>query len=125
MLQHVTRVLPAAQLGPCTTFYGLLGFERVPVPTTIAGTVVWLACRGTQIHLMVEEGAVPQAGHIAVVATDYLSTLRRLRDSGYAVEPRQEHWGSPRAFVQDPFGNLVEVMAFAPVQSPAPATMQP
>ena len=29
-------------------------------------------------------------------------------------QPREEHWGSPRCFVRDPVGHVVEVMAFPP-----------
>jgi catechol 2,3-dioxygenase-like lactoylglutathione lyase family enzyme len=55
------------------------------------------------------------SGHVAVVVDDYPGTLQALRDAGHEPEPRREHWGSPRAFVRDPAGNLVELMDFPPV----------
>jgi hypothetical protein len=51
---------------------------------------------------------------VAVVADDYDATIARLRDAGYDVDPRGQHWGSPRAFVSAPGGHRVEVMAAPP-----------
>jgi catechol 2,3-dioxygenase-like lactoylglutathione lyase family enzyme len=114
MIQHVAREIPAAEVGPCLGFYALLGFAPVPVPDGLAGRAVWLERTGTQIHLVLADDAEPDRGHIAVVVDAYDDTLQSLRDAGHQVEPRREHWGSPRAFVRDPVGHLVEVMAFAP-----------
>jgi catechol 2,3-dioxygenase-like lactoylglutathione lyase family enzyme len=57
---------------------------------------------------------------VAVVVDDWQSALERLREAGHEVEPRREHWGSPRAYVRDPAGNLVELMAFPPPGEAAP-----
>jgi len=117
MIQHVTRQVPPMRLQDCVDFYALLGFEPVSVPATIGGGVRWVEHRGTQIHLMPVDGARPAPGHVAVVVDAYDETLAMLRDAGHGVEPRREHWGSPRSFVSDPAGNLVEVMAWPPQSS--------
>jgi catechol 2,3-dioxygenase-like lactoylglutathione lyase family enzyme len=114
MIQHVTRLIRRPQLAPCVAFYGLLGFVSVPVPDGIAGRAVWLEHANTQVHLMFADDAQPERGHIAVVLGDYETTLAQLAAAGHEVEPRRAHWGSPRAYVHDPAGNLVELMAFAP-----------
>ena len=114
MIQHVAREIQAADVPPCLDFYGLLGFAEVPVPETLVGRAVWLQSGATQLHLLLAPGAQPGRGHIAVVLDEYESTLRALRAAGHEVDPRREHWGSPRAYVHDPAGHLVEVMAFAP-----------
>jgi catechol 2,3-dioxygenase-like lactoylglutathione lyase family enzyme len=114
MIQHVAREITAAEVGSCVDFYAILGFTQVPVPDGIAGRAVWLERAGTQIHLLLADDAQPERGHIAVVLDDYESRLQSLRDAGHAVQPRREHWGAPRAFVRDPAGHLVEVMAFGP-----------
>jgi catechol 2,3-dioxygenase-like lactoylglutathione lyase family enzyme len=114
VIQHVTRQIPPARLEQCIAFYALLGFEQVPVPEGIAGRAVWLERAGTQIHLMPRDEAVPEQGHVGIVAADYEATVRRLQTQGHEVEPRREHWGSPRGYVHDPAGNLVEVMAWPP-----------
>jgi catechol 2,3-dioxygenase-like lactoylglutathione lyase family enzyme len=114
MIQHVTREVETAQLGACITFYEALGFQRVPTPDALADRFVWLQLGPTQLHLALTPHSVVQSGHIAVVLEPYEASLARLRAAGHVVEPRREHWGSPRAYVHDPAGNLVEVMAWPP-----------
>lgn len=114
MIQHVTRQIPPSELDRCVEFYGLLGFQQVPVPAGIAGRALWLERRGTQLHLMPVAGAEPVTGHVGLVLDAYAGTLARLEAAGHEVEPRREHWGSPRCYVRDPAGNLVELMAWAP-----------
>jgi catechol 2,3-dioxygenase-like lactoylglutathione lyase family enzyme len=114
MIQHVTRHVPPSELQPCVDFYEVLGFESVPVPPGIADRALWLERRGTQIHLMPVPDAGPVTGHVGVVVEAYEDTVDQLRQGGHEVEPRAEHWGSPRAYVHDPAGNLVELMAWAP-----------
>jgi catechol 2,3-dioxygenase-like lactoylglutathione lyase family enzyme len=114
MIQHVTREILPSELDACVVFYGLVGFHPVPVPPGIAGRAVWLEHAGTQIHLAPAADASPQRGHVAIVVERYDATVEELRSRGHEVEPRREHWGAPRAYVRDPAGNLVELMAAAP-----------
>ncbi len=114
MIHHVTRQIPPAELEPCVQFYGLLGFTPVDPPAGIAGRAVWLQLGATQLHLMPVPGATPDSGHVAIVAGAYDASVSRLRRAGHAVEARRQHWGSPRAYVHDPAGNLVELMAAPP-----------
>ncbi len=119
MIQHVTRPIQRSQLGECLGFYGLLGYEQIPVPTGIQGRGVWLARRGSDpktadLHLQFADGPMADQGHVAFIVARYEGTLTSLREAGYEIEPRREHWGSPRAYVRDPAGNLVELMARAP-----------
>lgn len=104
---------------PCRRFYALLGFEPTPVPPTLVERVVWLERGGTQVHLMLSEPLPPPSGHLAIVVDDYQVTLDRLRAAGHDPEPRAEHWGSPRSYLRDPAGNLVELMAFPPQRGSA------
>jgi catechol 2,3-dioxygenase-like lactoylglutathione lyase family enzyme len=114
VIHHVSRRIPPPKLADCLRFYALLGFERVPEPPGIEGRAVWLSRAGTQIHLMPTAGAQPEHGHVGVVVDDYPGTVDAVRSAGHEVEPRREHWGSPRCYVRDPAGHLVELMAFAP-----------
>ncbi len=117
MIHHATREIPPAELERSIEFYGMLGFVSVPVPPGIGSRAVWLEHAGTQIHLMPVEDARPASGHVAVIVEgNYDQTVDILRRAGYEVEPRREHWGSPRAYVRDPAGNLVELMAWPPGQ---------
>jgi catechol 2,3-dioxygenase-like lactoylglutathione lyase family enzyme len=114
MIQHVTREIPPSALDSCIAFYRLLGFERTREPSSLAGAAVWIERGGTQIHLQPRDDWRPQSGHVGVVVDAYDAVLEQLRDAGHEVDPRKEHWGSPRAYVRDPADNLVEIMAWAP-----------
>jgi len=114
VIQHVTRQIPPNSLDSCVGFYELLGFERAPQPPSLAERAVWLELGATQLHLMPMPDAEPERGHIAIVVPDYDGLRKTLAEAGHEVEPRREHWGSPRAYVRDPAGNIVELIAFAP-----------
>ncbi len=123
MIHHVTHPIAPAQLEDCTRFYAILGFEPVPVPPGLAGRAVWLehAVDGhaTQIHLMPrpDTDAGGGSGHVAVICPEYARTIAELERAGHPVQPRPEYWGAPRAYVHDPAGNLVELMAAPPATS--------
>jgi catechol 2,3-dioxygenase-like lactoylglutathione lyase family enzyme len=115
VIHHVALETARGEADACAEFFGLLGFEEVAPPESLRDRARWLEAGGTQVHLLLaDEPSVPPRGHLAVVADDYDSTVERLRAAGHEVEPRREHWGSPRAYVRDPAGHLVEVMAFPP-----------
>jgi len=114
-LQHVSVEVRRDDVEACVAFYAGLGFERVDPPPSLSERAAWLQAGATQIHLMyVEEPVTPPQGHIAVVVDQYEDVLDALAQSGHEPEPRTHHWGSPRAYVRDPAGNLLELMAFPP-----------
>lgn len=115
MIQHVALEVTRELAPACVEFYALLGFERVEPPESLRERAAWVERGGTQVHLLFAEAPVvaPQ-GHVAVIVSEWEAVLERLRAAGHEVDPRREHWGSPRAYVRDPAGNLVELMAFPP-----------
>lgn len=126
MIHHVTRDILPSELEESSSFYAILGFERVSAPPGIEGRAVWLERDGTQVHLMFAPGSGPDSagsrhpGHVGFVVADYERTVSRLRAAGHTVQPRREHWGAPRSYVRDPAGYLVELMAWAPGETPQP-----
>lgn len=114
MLHHVGIEVAPADIEACAGFFKLLGFERVEPPETLR-EFTWLERSGTQVHLMPEEDpTVPSRGHLAVVVEDFEGTVARVREAGFAVEPKREHWGQPRALAIAPGGQRVELMAAPP-----------
>ena len=115
MIQHVSLEVRRADAEACAAFWRLLGFRDVDPPPALREVSRWLQRDGDQIHLMWRDDPVaPPRGHVAVIAEDYEATLAALRDAGFEVEPRPEHWGAPRCFVRDPGGHRVEVMSAPP-----------
>ena len=107
MIQHVTHRIPRSALEDCVAFYEILGFRQVQAPPGIAGRALWLeGSEGDQVHLMPPDAVEPR----------YPATVEQLRAAGHEAEPRREHWGSPRSYVRDPAGNLVELMEWAPAE---------
>jgi catechol 2,3-dioxygenase-like lactoylglutathione lyase family enzyme len=118
MLHHVGIEVAPAEIEATAGFFELLGFQQVEPPETLR-EFTWLERDRTQVHLMPEEEpTVPSPGHLAVVVDDFEATVARVREAGFEVEPRREHWGVPRALAIAPGGHRVELMA-AP---PAPQT---
>jgi len=114
-LHHVAVEIRREQTEECAAFYELLGFERIEPPPTLVDRAAWLERGGTHVHLLfADEPVAAPMGHLAVVADDYGATLQRLHDAGHETMPGGVHWGSPRIFVRDPAGHVVEVMAFPP-----------
>ena len=114
MLHHVGIEVAPADIEAAAGFFELIGFARVEA-TEALGMYTWLEREGTQVHLMPDDDpTVPSPGHIAVVAPGFDATVSRLRDAGFEVEPKREHWGQPRAVAIAPGGHRVELMAAPP-----------
>jgi catechol 2,3-dioxygenase-like lactoylglutathione lyase family enzyme len=114
MLHHVGIEIAPVEIERAVELFELLGFKRVEAPPTLA-EFTWLEREGTQVHLMPEERpTVPSRGHLAVVAPDFEATVAQLRQHGFEVEPRGEHWGAPRVHAIAPGGHRVELMAATP-----------
>jgi catechol 2,3-dioxygenase-like lactoylglutathione lyase family enzyme len=115
VLQHVSLPVSPDRVEACAAFYALLGFVPRPAPAGIAGRATWLERGPTQVHLLlVDAPATRWPGHLAVTVDDFDATLAALRAAGHDPEPRTAHWGAARAYVEDPAGQRVEVMASAP-----------
>lgn len=115
VLQHVALEIREADVDRTLAFWKLLGFDQVEPPATLQERAAWVQRGPTQIHLFFsDEPVVPPSGHAAVVVADWEATFAALQKAGYEPEERQRHWGAARAFVRDPTGHRVEVMAGPP-----------
>jgi catechol 2,3-dioxygenase-like lactoylglutathione lyase family enzyme len=114
VLHHVGIEVAPADVEAAAGFFELLGFARVEPPSSLS-EYTWLEHEGTQVHLMPkDEPIVPSPGHLALVAPDFEATVERLRQRGFEVEQKREHWGQPRALAIAPGGHRVELMAGPP-----------
>jgi catechol 2,3-dioxygenase-like lactoylglutathione lyase family enzyme len=114
MLHHVGIEVAPEDVERAAELFGLLGFERVEPPPTLA-EFTWLEREGTQVHLMPDSDPIaPPRGHLAVVVPDFEATVAALREAGFEVEAARTHWGAARARVLAPAGHRVELMAAPP-----------
>jgi len=114
MLHHAGIEVAPQDIERSVELWQALGFELVEPPASLA-EFTWLERDGTQIHLMpTDEPMVPVRGHVAVVVEDFDATVAALREHGFKVEPRREHWNAPRAVVIAPPGHRIELMAHPP-----------
>jgi len=115
-IDHVTLEISAENVADCVAFWELLGFVRVPLPEEFATRNAWMYHGGTTIHLLStdDDPVIPPVGHAAVVLDAYDATLETLREAGFPAEPQTKYWGAARAYLTDPAGHRVEVMAGPP-----------
>jgi catechol 2,3-dioxygenase-like lactoylglutathione lyase family enzyme len=122
LIEHVSFTVSRSDAESCAGFYELLGFVRVEPPAGLGDRSIWLKHGATSLHLMfrdrdgvdIASSPEPGAGHVALVVENYQAVTNALNAAGAIVEPRTEYWGSPRSYVRDPAGHLVELMEFGP-----------
>ncbi|MEJ7749610.1 MAG: VOC family protein [Candidatus Limnocylindrales bacterium] len=112
-IDHVQLGMPAAGEDAARAFYrDLLGLREVPKPRALAGRGgVWFAGPDVALHLGVETPFRPAAkAHPGFVVGDLVTTRTRLAAAG--IETRDDDSGLPlrRCYLDDPFGNRLELI---------------
>ena len=114
-LHHVQLAMPPGGEGSARRFYGeLLGLPEVPKPPVLAlRGGCWFERGELRVHLGIEEDFRPaRKAHPALVVSGLAGLVAHLRRCGCDVReaPADELPGVARAFVDDPFGNRVELI---------------
>jgi catechol 2,3-dioxygenase-like lactoylglutathione lyase family enzyme len=112
-LHHVQLAMPAQGEARAREFYaGLLGIPEVPKPADLAQRGgCWFEHGELRVHLGVEADFRPaRKAHPAFVVTDLAALTARLRAAGHACRADSAFAGHERVFVEDPFGNRLELM---------------
>jgi catechol 2,3-dioxygenase-like lactoylglutathione lyase family enzyme len=114
-IDHVQLAMPAGAEaeGRAEAFYaGLLGLPRVPKPHQLAARGgCWFERGPAKVHLGVEEGFRPaRKAHPALVVSDIVALCHRLDASGHPTRRSEDVPGSPQWYVDDPFGNRIELL---------------
>jgi hypothetical protein len=115
-LDHVQVAAPPGCEGDARRFYGgLLGLEEVAKPRALAARGgAWFAVGSLQLHIGVEDDFAPaRKAHPAFrVAAGSLETLaERLVEAGCEVRWDSSLPGVARFYVDDPWGNRLELVA--------------
>jgi catechol 2,3-dioxygenase-like lactoylglutathione lyase family enzyme len=115
MIHHVSLECHRDDRDALHAFWAALGFTPVDAPPSLADRADWVQSGATQVHLLwAEDPVVPRKGHVAVQVADHDAAVAALRDGGFAVEAREQHWGAPRSYATCPAGHTVEVFDRAP-----------
>jgi catechol 2,3-dioxygenase-like lactoylglutathione lyase family enzyme len=113
-LDHVQLAMPPGGEAEAEAFYaGLLGLTRVPKPEPLAARGgCWFGTGAVALHLGVEEDFRPaRRAHPALVVRDLPALEAALRLAGVAVRPNPDAAVGAGAYVDDPFGNRIELIA--------------
>ena len=112
-IDHVQLAIPAGGEEEAASFYGgLLGMTPLPKPEPLASRGgLWFAAGGVQIHLGIEEDFRPaRKAHPALIVTELDQLMTRLQDEGVEVRSGATVMGRLQRFVDDPFGNRIELV---------------
>ncbi len=112
-INHVQLAIPRDREAEARRFYGdVLGLREIAKPAAlVARGGAWFALGDVQLHLGVEADFRPaRKAHVAFEVDDLDSIAARCRAAGH--EPRVDSAvaGLRRCFVDDPFGNRLELM---------------
>jgi len=115
-LDHVQLAMPEGEEAAAESFYcGVLGFEVLEKPPLLAargGRWFGAAAGEVQVHLGVEEDFRPaRKAHPALTVRSLPELVSRLEAAGYAVRWDDEIPGVRRCYVDDPFGNRIELVS--------------
>ena len=112
-IEHVQLAMPAGEEDTARRFYGqALGMSEVPKPEELAKRGgCWFEDGDVRVHLGVQKDFRPATkAHPAFVVDDLHSLRTRLRDAGFPCEDDKPLEGFDRTYVNDPFGNRIELM---------------
>jgi catechol 2,3-dioxygenase-like lactoylglutathione lyase family enzyme len=113
-LDHVQLAMPPGREDEAEAFYcGVLGFERLRKPPTLAARGgCWFAHGPVALHLGVEEDFRPaRKAHPALAVNDLAALEAALRAAGVEVRPNDDRPPGSGSYADDPFGNRLEFMA--------------
>jgi len=112
-LHHVQLAMPRGREAEAREFYSnVLGLEELPKPEHLAKRGgAWFRAGSVELHLGVEEDFRPaKKAHPALLVDDLAELLARCRTAGVEVTTDQPLPGYERAYVDDPFGNRIELL---------------
>lgn len=112
-IDHVQLAMPAGEESRARRFYAdLLGVPEVPKPAHLAVRGgAWFEKGSVKIHLGVDPVFRPaQKAHPGLLVTGLTDLLAALRAAGHDVTEGEPLDGYAHAYVNDPFGNRLELL---------------
>jgi catechol 2,3-dioxygenase-like lactoylglutathione lyase family enzyme len=118
-IDHVQLAMPVGAESQARAFYaGLLGIPEIPKPAHLAARGgCWFERGALKVHLGVEaDFHAARKAHPAFIVEGLAALAAALRHAGAAVKD-EPLVGYTRVYVEDPFGNRLELME--PVATPS------
>lgn len=112
-IDHVQLAMPPGKEAEARAFYrDVLGIPEVPKPPELAKRGgCWFVRDGLKVHLGVEPGFRPaRKAHPAFLVEDLSALKARIEGAGYSFKTDELLPGYDRIYVDDPFGNRIELM---------------
>jgi catechol 2,3-dioxygenase-like lactoylglutathione lyase family enzyme len=112
-VDHVQLAMPAGGEDAARRFYGdVLGLEEIAKPASLVGRGgAWFRGGSVELHLGVEDDFRPaRKAHPALRVRGLSGLIRRCVDAGHPVERAVPVPGVERVYVDDPFGNRIELV---------------
>ena len=112
-IHHVQLAMPEAGEERARAFYvGTLGLEEIAKPEILNGRGgAWFARDGVEVHLGVETPFAPaRKAHPAFRVVSLKDAIDHLSSRGVAYRKVVDLPGISRIYVDDPFGNRIELL---------------
>lgn len=112
-IHHVQLAMPPGGEAAARRFYSdLLGIPEVPKPVELARRGgVWFETATIRIHLGVEQDFRPaRKAHPGLLVADLQMLAEQLTNAGYNVTDGEPMQGYEHLYVNDPFGNRLELL---------------
>lgn len=112
-LDHIQLAMPPDGEAKARAFYeGVLGIPEVPKPANLAVRGgCWFERGAVKVHLGVEAEFRPaRKAHPAFLVKDLQALVAEINAGGCAVRTDEPLEGYERVYVDDPFGNRIELL---------------
>jgi len=119
-IDHVQLAMPAGGEALARAFYrDALGIPETPKPPHLAARGgSWFEDGMLKIHLGIDPDFRPaRKAHPAFLVVDLAGLIARLEKAGFGVSRDASLEGYARVYVDDPFGNRIELMEPGPAGS--------
>ena len=113
LLHHIQLAMPEGGEEQARIFYkGVLGISEVEKPEHLRSRGgVWFEVGDIRVHLGVEKNFVPaKKAHPAFLVKSLNNLVNKLVNAGFPVVRDQPLEGYDRVYVDDPFGNRIELL---------------
>jgi catechol 2,3-dioxygenase-like lactoylglutathione lyase family enzyme len=112
-IHHVQLAMPRGEEERARKFYGdVLGLSEIPKAASLRERGgLWYQIGALELHLGVEDDFRPaKKAHPGLLVDDLAAVVVRAEAAGHAARPDHLLEGYDRAYVDDPFGNRIELL---------------